>query len=42
MTVQSDGTVRHDVVVELPLEEAFWNARDKQIHGDCVHPDADF
>ena len=28
MTVQSDGTVRHDVVVELPLEEAFWTFAD--------------
>jgi len=28
MTVQSDGTVRHDVVVELPLEEAFWKFAD--------------
>ncbi len=28
MTVQSDGTVRHDVVVELPLEEAFWRFAD--------------
>jgi uncharacterized protein YndB with AHSA1/START domain len=28
MTVQSDGTVRHDVVVELPLAEAFWKFAD--------------
>ena len=24
MTVQSDGTVRHEVVVELPPEQALW------------------
>ena len=28
MTVQADGTVRHEVVVELPLEEAFWKFAD--------------
>ena len=28
MTVQSDGTIRHEVVVELPAEQAFWTFAD--------------
>jgi uncharacterized protein YndB with AHSA1/START domain len=28
VTVQSDGTVRHEVVVELPPEQAFWKFAD--------------
>jgi uncharacterized protein YndB with AHSA1/START domain len=28
MSVQPDGTVRHEVVVELPLEKAFWKFAD--------------
>jgi uncharacterized protein YndB with AHSA1/START domain len=28
VTVQSGGDVRHDVVVDLPLEEAFWRFAD--------------
>jgi uncharacterized protein YndB with AHSA1/START domain len=28
VSVQSDGTVRHEVVVDLPLEEAFWKFAD--------------
>lgn len=28
MTVQSDGTIRHEVVVDLPPEEAFWRFAD--------------
>ena len=28
MTIQSDGAVRHDVVVDQPIEEAFWTFAD--------------
>ena len=28
MTVETDGSVRHEVVVDLPIEEAFWTFAD--------------